>query len=40
MLFVLAPPTAGVPFLVSAQVWTAALWLVVAAVAVANGERL
>ena len=38
-LFILAPPTTGVPFLIYAWVWTAALWLVVAAVAVANGGR-
>ena len=39
-LFILAPPTTGVPFVIYAWVWTGALWLVVAAVAVANGGRL
>jgi hypothetical protein len=39
-LFILAPPTIGVSFLTYAWVWTAALWLAVAAVAVANGRQL
>jgi membrane protease YdiL (CAAX protease family) len=39
-LFVLAPPTIGVPFLTFAWAWAAVLWLAVAAVAVAHGGRL
>ena len=39
-LFVLAPPTTGVPFLTYSGVFAAALWVVVAAVAVANGGQL
>ena len=39
-LFVLAPPTTGVPFLVYSGVFTAGLWLVVAAVAVVNRGQL
>jgi CAAX protease family protein len=39
-LFVLAPPTTGVPFLTYSGVFAAALWGVVAAVAVANGGQL
>jgi membrane protease YdiL (CAAX protease family) len=36
-LFVLAPPTTGVPFLTYSGAFAAALWAVVAMVAVANG---
>ena len=39
-LFVLAPPTTGVPFLTYSGVFAVALWVVVAAVAVANGGQL
>jgi uncharacterized protein len=39
-LFILAPPTTGVAFLTYAWVWTAVLWLVVAAVAAASRGRL
>jgi uncharacterized protein len=39
-LFILAPPTIGVSFLTFAWVWTIVLWIVVAAVAVADGQRL
>jgi membrane protease YdiL (CAAX protease family) len=39
-LFVLAPPTTGVPFLIYSSVFAAALWGVVAAVAMANGWHL
>jgi membrane protease YdiL (CAAX protease family) len=40
-LFILSPmPIAGVPFLTYAWVFAAALWLVVTAVAVANGWHL
>jgi membrane protease YdiL (CAAX protease family) len=35
-LFILAPPTSGRPYLTYAWVWTAALWLAVAVVVVAN----
>ena len=39
-LFVLAPPTTGGPFLTYSGVFAVALWVVVAAVAMANGGRL
>jgi membrane protease YdiL (CAAX protease family) len=39
-LFVLAPPTTGAPFLIYSGVFTVALWMVVAAVAVASGGHL
>jgi membrane protease YdiL (CAAX protease family) len=39
-LFVLAPPTTGLPFLVYSGVFTTVLWVVVAAVAAANHGRL
>jgi membrane protease YdiL (CAAX protease family) len=39
-LFVLAPPTTGVPFLIYSGVFATALWGVVAAVAMANGWHL
>jgi membrane protease YdiL (CAAX protease family) len=39
-LFVLAPPTTGVPFLLYSGVFTVALWMVVAGVAVASGGHL
>ena len=39
-LFVLAPPTTGVPFLTYSAVFAVALWVVVAAVALANGAQL
>jgi membrane protease YdiL (CAAX protease family) len=39
-LFVLAPPTTGVPFLTYSGVFAVALWVVVAAVAMANGGQL
>jgi len=35
-LFVLAPPTTGLPFLTYSGAFAAALWVVVAAVAVAD----
>lgn len=39
-LFVFAPPTTGVPYLVYSGVFTAALWIVVGAVAMATGGQL
>jgi len=39
-LFVLAPPTTGVPFMTYSGAFAGALWAVVAAVAMANGWRL
>jgi CAAX protease family protein len=39
-LFVLAPPTTGVPFLTYSGVFAVALWVVVAAVTMANGGKL
>ena len=39
-LFVLAPPTTGVPFLIYSGVFAAALWGVVAVVTMANGSHL
>jgi CAAX protease family protein len=39
-LFVLAPPTTGVPFLTYSGSFAVALWVVVAAVAMANGRQL
>jgi hypothetical protein len=39
-LFVLAPPTTGVPFLTYSGVFAVALWVVVAAVAMDNGGQL
>jgi hypothetical protein len=39
-LFVLAPPTTGVPFLLYSGVFTVALWMIVAGVAVASGGHL
>jgi membrane protease YdiL (CAAX protease family) len=39
-LFVLAPPTTGVPFLIFSGTFTLALWGVVAAVILANGGKL
>jgi membrane protease YdiL (CAAX protease family) len=38
-LFVLAPPTTGVPFLAYSGVFAVALWVAVAAVAIANGGQ-
>lgn len=39
-LFVLAPPTTGAPFLVYSGVFTAVLWIVVAAIMLANRGQL
>lgn len=39
-LFVLAPPTTGIPFLTYSGAFAGALWAVVTAVALANGWRL
>lgn len=39
-LFVLAPPTTGVPFLTYSGAFAGTLWAVVAAVAMATGWRL
>jgi hypothetical protein len=39
-LFVIAPPTTGGPYLTYAWVWTISLWIVVAAVVVANRGHL
>ena len=39
-LFVVAPPTTGVPFLTYSGVFAVSLWVVVAAVAMDNGGQL
>jgi membrane protease YdiL (CAAX protease family) len=39
-LFVLAPPTTGMPFLIYSGIFTAVVWVVVAAVAVANHGQI
>jgi hypothetical protein len=39
-LFVLAPPTTGVPFLTYSGLFTVALWVVIGAVVLANGGTL